>query len=294
MTDAAIFALALLQLDGVGRVTAGRLLRHFASLDALRACPREQVLLRIKGAPNGETLVRTLFSEDAMQAPLDAARATLDELSAKKVTALTAHHDHWPSGTDELDRSDRPPVLYAYGHTRALPMPRVAVLLRPPLDDGPFERAQRLVGRLAEAGLGLSTGTAGGADIVLLKRAAAHEVPAVMVAHAGMARVPRSVRPAISGAVRAGGVLLSPFGLTHGPFDHDDYLRALLQTATADAVVFVQPAPEAPEARALQWAADHDRPAFVLGAPGTAPLPGGARPLGSDDDLGAVLAAAAA
>ena len=47
------FALALLSLDGVGRVTAHRLIERFASAEAVRGAPREQVLLRLRGVAVG-------------------------------------------------------------------------------------------------------------------------------------------------------------------------------------------------------------------------------------------------
>ena len=59
------YVLALLSLDGVGRVTAHRLIEHFPTYDALRATPREQVLLRLKGLPHAERTVGLLFDETA-------------------------------------------------------------------------------------------------------------------------------------------------------------------------------------------------------------------------------------
>ncbi|MDX1532364.1 MAG: DNA-processing protein DprA, partial [Rhodothermales bacterium] len=263
-------ALALLRLDGVGRVTAGRLLRHFPAYETLRACPREQVLLRLKGTPNAEALVAQLFDEAAMRPHLDQAEATRTALAQRQVTALTSHHDHWPAGLDDLARADRPVVLYAFGTPAALTGPVVSLFARPPLEGAAFETAQALVRRLVAAGLTVATGAQHGFDVVVAKLAAAANAPAVLVAHAGLARLPKPLRPHASAAAKAGGVLLSPFAMAHGPFDHDDRERALVQAALARACVFVAPPDGSPEARALAWAVDAGRPVF--GIAGEAPL----------------------
>ncbi len=296
MPDAARFALALQRIDGIGRVTAGRLLRHFDSFEALRRCPREQVLLRIRGAPNAEALVQTLFDEAATQPALDAARAELDALRRKRIAVLTPHHAAWPARLDALPRSERPAVLYAFGSLEALGGPVASLLARPPLEEGPFEQAQALVGRLAERQVAPAAGVAHGFDVVVLKRAARRGRPAVMVARAGLRNVPRPLRPAISEAVRAGGVLLSPFPMAHGPYDHDEDTCALLLAALADAAVFLHPRPETPERRALRWAVDAGRPSFVLSSEDeSAPEDAfeGVRRLAPADDLQPILDAAA-
>ena len=60
MPSPAVFALALLRLDGVGRVTAHRILEHFGSAETLRETPREQVRLRLRGVPRAdETVAKT-------------------------------------------------------------------------------------------------------------------------------------------------------------------------------------------------------------------------------------------
>ena len=51
------FALALLSLEGAGRVTAHRLLERFPTAEAVREAPREQVLLRLKGVAHADRTV---------------------------------------------------------------------------------------------------------------------------------------------------------------------------------------------------------------------------------------------
>ncbi len=291
MTSSSLFALALAQIDGVGRVTAGRLLKHFADYDDLRRYPREQVLLRIKGAPNAETLVRRLCDTDTMRERLEAARDTAGQLEEQHVQLLTPRDADWPPGLSDLPRGERPFLLYAFGHREALQIPTAALFARPPLSNAPFEAAQALVRALLRRGLLPATGAAHGFDVVVHKLAGGASAPSLLVANAGLSRVTRSVRPAASGAVRAGGLMLSPFPMRHGPFDHDDYHRALVLAALAGACIFVEPRPDTPEHRALAWALDAGRPTFGWPAPGS-PLPDGAVSVESKADFDKIIASA--
>ena len=260
--DPAAFALALLSMDGVGRVTALRLLERFASLDAVRATPREQVLLRLKGAPNAEQTVSTLFDE-AFRPLLARAEAEVAGLRDKQIAVLAPGGAGWPEGLDDAPRSERPVVLYAYGDVAALARPALSVLARAPLDGPPFETAQAVV-RRAAAPPALVVGAQSGVDLALQKVALDTGAPVVVVVEAGLARLRPSMRPAATAAVRAGGVLVSPFPMTHGPFDHDDRERALVQAALGTAVCAVAPPPDSPEDRAAAWAAGAGRPLAVV------------------------------
>lgn len=278
-----LFALALEHLEGVGRVTAGRLLARFASLDDLRRYPREQVLVRIKGAPNAEALVARLFDDDAMLDAVTTAAAECEALAQRRVTLLTLRDDAWPARLADLPRGARPYRLFAYGDPAVLTRPSVAFFARPPLPTGPFEDAQTLVRGLLAEGLVPTTGAAHGFDVVVHRLAAGGEAPrpSMLVLPAGLARLAPPLRPAATAVAKAGGLLLSPFAMPHGPFDHDERERALVQAALADACVFVAPRPDAPEWSALEWAAGAGRPVFVLGeADG---LPEGARLLAPPD-----------
>lgn len=287
----AAFALALLRLDGVGRVTAGRLISRFPSLEAVRGTPREQVLLRLRGAPRLDDLVTRLFTPEFDEG-IAQARQALDRMAERQITVLTEHHDHWPRGLESLDRSERPVVLYAFGDTALLVQPTVALLARPPLDEPGFEMAQTLVRRLLERGLVPASGLQSGFDTVVAKLAIGAQRPAVLVASAGLARVPPPMRPAAAAAVRAGGLLLSPFPVEHGPFDHDDVERARVLTALAKAAAFFGVPEGSPEARACTWALDHDRPTFGTAPPEGPPLSDRVHPLARDLDLDWVVAAA--
>jgi DNA processing protein len=287
--ESAVLALALLATEGVGRVSAGRLLERFPDADRLLATPREQILLRLPGIPGAEAIVRRLLDGD-FAARLAEARSQVASLAERQVSLLTQHHPHWPSGLDDLARGDRPTVLYAYGQTALLRRPTVALLAQPPLEGAAFERAQGLIRFLLAHGAVPAAGLQHGFDIVLCKLAAAAASPAAAFAASGLARVPGAVRPAGAALANAGGVMVSSFAMDHGPFPHDDVERARVLAAAAHAVVFVGAPEGSAERRALAWALEHGRPTFVMPESGQAGSPE-TRALTDAEQFDAVLAA---
>ncbi|GIV59148.1 MAG: hypothetical protein KatS3mg043_0237 [Rhodothermaceae bacterium] len=273
MSETVTFALALLSLDGVGRVTAGRLLKHFASYEALRRCPREQVLFRLKGVPNAAGLVNLLFDEARMRPHLEAAGERLRALQEKHIALLAPARAEaaapWPPGLADLPRRLRPVLLYAYGDTALLVRPAVALFARPPLRQKVFETAQALVRHLCASGLVPAAGIDHGFDVVVHKLAAggAGAHPSILVAACGLARLPAPMRPVAAAAVRAGGLLCSSFPPDHGPYPHDDRERALLLAGLARATVFFEPRPQTPEWAAMTWALEAGRPVFGIPDP---------------------------
>jgi predicted Rossmann fold nucleotide-binding protein DprA/Smf involved in DNA uptake len=290
------FALALLRLDGVGRVTAHRLLERFPSYEALRMHPREQVLVRLKGLPRAEQIVAMLFDERAMQAALRQAQDERDQLSERQIDVLAPGHPNWPSGLDRLAPSDRPVALFAFGTAALLTTQPTAFFARPPLPAAPFETAQTLARRLIAEGLPFTCGARPGFDVVLHKLAAGAAHPSVLVARAGLAQIDAPARPSVAASVRAGGVLVSPFPIRHGPFEHDDNERALVQVALAGPSTFFAPGEDTPEARALSWALDHEQAVFGLaddtGAASDDALPSRVHRLARPVDLDWVIATA--
>lgn len=268
----AAFALALERLEGVGRVTAGRLLAHFAAHEELLTYPREQVLLRIKGTPNAEAIVKRLFDAEAMRALLEQGHREVAHLQKQRVQVLTAQHEHWPKRLDDLPRGHRPAVLYVFGDSSALRRPLIAFFAQPPLREAPFERAQSLVHALPDRAALPATGAAHGFDVVVHKVAASppRPMPSVLVAHCGLSKVPPPIRPIASRSVKAGGALLSPFPMQHGPFDHDERLRVYVLAALARVCIFLDPAEDSYAWEAMTWALESGRPVFGTAPPDTA------------------------
>ena len=289
----AAFALALLELEGVGRVTSHRLLERFTTYDALRAYPREQVLLRLKGAPHADRTVALLFDEKAFGTHLKNAEAHVATCEQRHVSVLAPGDPHWPTGVQALDRSARPVVLYAFGSTELLtarPQP-VALFGRAPVDPAAYESAHVLAQRLISEGLSIACGAAPGFDVPLHKLCAAASHPCVIVARAGLGKIDKPARPSVGAAVKAGGVLVSPFSPDHGPFEHDDVERARLQAALAGPSAFFV-AESSPETRALHWALEADRPVFCVAGIDEALVPERVHRLARPVDFDWVVAAA--
>lgn len=243
-------ALALLAVPGVGRVTAHRLLAHFASVEELQATPREQVYLRIKSSPKASDLTARLMDGDTLSGLVAEKAREVSGLAEKGIFVLTPRHPDWPATLNALPESARPVVLYAYGNTSALGHAKVAFLARPPVPGPDFEQAQTIARAALARQIGIILGSAHGFDLALSKLAADARVPSVAMLNCGLAKLAPSFRPAATALVRSGGLLLSSFPMQHGPFEHDDDERATVQSFLASAVVGVATRPETPEARA--------------------------------------------
>ena len=285
----ALFALTLLELEDVGRVTAARLLRHFEHVEAIRAFPREQLLHRISGVPRGEKIVQRLHEEDVVAEAAARAEERLGILEDKDVQILVQHRDHYPKRLYDLEQSDRPVHLFLYGSSGRLRDPLLGLFGSAPLPDAAFEAAQELGDRLRPTEAIPVTGLQGGFDKVIQERTAGRDGghPSVILLGCGLGRLPRPLRPVATQALRSGSVLASPFPMQHGPFDHDQKERALLQAALSPVSFFAAPQPETPEWQALSWAGAHRR-AFVWPDPGTE-LPEGAVSIEHRSELDRVL-----
>ncbi len=289
-SPAAVFAYALEELPGVGRVSAGRLLDSFGTYERLLRFPREQVLLRLKGLPHAADLVATLFDSVKMEELLAASRSRLGELTARNIRVLSPPDKDWPAQLDELPASSRPNLLYGYGDVGLLLRPGVAVVARAPLSDLAFDLAQSLLRRLFAAGVQVLVGTSGGFDVVAGKLASDAGQALVLVASSGLTRIPRTFRPVAAAAVREGGLLCSGFAMGHGPFEHDERDRFLLQSTLAKAVVFVDPGDRTLENEAIVHAVESRRAVFGLRGPRTA-IPEAVHVLATPADFDSVIAA---
>ena len=86
---AAAYRLALLSIEGVGRVTAHRVLARFPAPDALAATPLEQVLVRLKGAPRAAQIAGRLSDSALVSEAVDRAAGEVAALASRRVVALT-------------------------------------------------------------------------------------------------------------------------------------------------------------------------------------------------------------
>ena len=264
--DPLTFALALRRLPSVGRVTMGRLLGLAPTLGALLAIPREQVLLRLRGTPHAADLVRTLHDDAAMAPLLEEARADADTLARKGVTILSPNRQGWPEGLARLERRDRPALLFTYGHPDVLARPSVAFFGAPGLAPVAFEHAQSLLPALASRGLTPVLALSTAFDVVMARVASGVPVPAATVFSCGLGRVPPPMRPHALTVTRAGGVMVAPLEMEHGPFPHDEAEWVRVQVALARVALVYSTAPGSPEAQALRQARALGMPVFAPSA----------------------------
>jgi predicted Rossmann fold nucleotide-binding protein DprA/Smf involved in DNA uptake len=283
------FALALLDVEGVGRATANRILGRFPSPEMLTATPQEQVLVRMKGTPAAAAVVGRLLAP-GLATRVEKARERIEALASRRIVLLAPGHPHWPAGLASVAPAHRPVVLWTYGNTACLAGPTVAVLGPTPLPPDEYEAAQALTRRLMAEAIVPVLGLRPGFDVALHRMAAGAGRPAVAVAPCGLARVDGSVRPGATAVVRAGGLLVSSFPMDHGPFDHDDVERALVQAASSRVTAAFAPTPGSSEGRALVWAAANGRPTFHAGV--APPGAEASRDLAGGDVLDALVAAA--
>ncbi len=266
MPDAQVFALALRGIDGVGRVTASRLVEHFPTYDALRRCPREQILFRLKGTARAADLVALLLDEDQMLPRLDAAADERAALQARNVNLRAPADPDWPAALNRLPRSERPFLLFLYGNTRLLAAPGVAFFGKHGLATGAFELAQALVRHIVARHHAPWVGLHDGFDVALAKTAALAPAPCVLVAACGLSKVAPPMRPVAAQVVRAGGLMVSPFEMEHGPFEHDARDRARLAVALTRAAVLCDAELDTGTSAALATAQSLGTPLYALDA----------------------------
>lgn len=256
--------LALESMEGVGRVTARKILDQFGGIEGVRRFPREQILNRLRRVPNAAQLTDRLLDEAFVSEGLAAAKQIVEELDRRQVETVAFGDEGWPPEFDALPNAHQPNLVFNYGNRRLLDEPSVAILGSAPVTEEPFEAVQVLTRRLAEAGTIVSCSASDGLDTVIIKILLSVDALPILVAGSGLAKVTPSLRPSVSAAVKAGGLLVSSFHMQHGPFDHDVRERALVQSALAKATVFIEPQEGGFFWDALVWSLERDKPVFAL------------------------------
>ena len=282
MDKAAAFALALQSMNGVGRVTAARLLHAFPAYEALAGYPREQVLLRIKRTPNAGAIAKALFDRAAMESLLCAASEEIDALLSRGIRVMSAHSECWPVALDELPPARRPLLMYAYGRTEVLATSKfVSVSCE---DAEAANLVGRLLKRISRLGYGAVLGLSGSPLPV-----PPQDGPTVLVLPMGLGKAPASVRPVMLEIVRRGGLLLSPFAMQHGVYRHDEREASLVMAALARVCVLVRGASaSSPALSAAAWAQGAGRTVCALETD-AAILPQNVRIMASGADLDTLL-----
>jgi len=257
MNAPSIFALALTQMEGVGSVTASRLLKHFNCYDDLLRYPREQVLARIKGAPRAGNVVAALFDQKTFRSLLANSKASIDALAERHISILSMNDDGWPISLNSLPRTHRPILFYTFGRTTVLESPKLSMLLPFSAEDFSSDVLSAL--DLHSTDVSLCT------DLTIAHLPTAVDFRIILVAGCGLSRIPPGARIGVKQVIANGGLLLSPFPMTHGPFPHDQKVVSWILAALANAIVFR--APGALELEISEWAHAAGKPTFAFAQP---------------------------
>lgn len=251
-------------IDGVGRVSARKILQQFSSLDEVARFPREQALNRLKGVPNAAKLVDRFRDKEAMAASTADIEKRISAWTRRKIVIGTFLDESWPERLNDLPNPHRPNTIFSYGAVKDLTRPSAAIIARGAIEEGPFEAAQKLVKFLVSRDVWVSVGISTGFDVVAIKLSLGGDLPPLIIASCGLARVESSMRPHAGLVVKSGGLMTSSLPMEHGPFEHDAREGYLVQAALAKAVVFVDPEPESFEWTALEWAVSSGMSVFAI------------------------------
>ena len=263
--DSTALALTLAKIKGIGRVTANRILAHFRTYEDLQRYPREQVMARLRGAPNLARLIGTLYDAEVINAMLKEAAAFIETLSKKQIQLITRHHDRWPAGLNELTPAKQPLVLYCYGHLSLLNRPAVTFLWGSSLDPTAEKKTRLLINLLRKKDI-VPVAEAMPASDIFLKHAShpeSHRQTAILVTPCGLGKLDKTVRLIANRIVKAGGLLLSAYSMDHGPFLHDRKDTALILTALTGPTVYMGSDKKIPQWRAVTWGIQNGRSVFV-------------------------------
>ena len=253
-------------MDGIGRITAKRIVSHFPDWDTLFNMPYEQIAIRLKGTRELRAIIQSLKKDATIQPIWAKVQATVQDRMKKGIHTWLTDQDGIQEKWKGFQKLSPPNLLYGFGNEHLLRQPYVAFLGKPPLQPASFEFAETMIRTLANAQILMAGGLLNGFDTVLLKLTAAAHQPCLMWAGCGLGSVPNSIRSFAVASLRFGGLMVSSFPMAHGIFEYGAYERALLMTALSRAVIVVDMQPDSPEERAVRWAEEHQIPVWYIGS----------------------------
>ncbi len=289
-----IFISALESLDGVGRVTARKIAKHWDDLPEFQKYPKEQVLVRLKGVSNASKLVDNLNNLDLMRSCLEEQARLIEANEKRQISLLSFKDDGWPDRLEEGVDTSPPNLIYGYGELELLKSSSVCILGRNGISSYAHEKAQVVVKHLHQKNITLSGPINSGFDVVLHKLSydQSDPRPSIMGAVMGLAKTPREYRSHVSINIKSGGLFFSPFSPEHGPFDHDYSSAMETLIGISPVVVFVEPAGSPPQIELMRFAHKQRKAVFFISELPDDPSGVNAKHLGDDLSLDWVATAA--
>jgi len=266
-SEASIFISTLESFEGVGKVTARKVLSNWSTLQDFRRFPKEQALVRLKGVAKASELIDKLNDIEFMKGKMEEQSRHFESLSARQINLSSFLDDNWPAGLDSLTDYHGPNLLYSYGNRAVFKTKHVSIITKHGVTGESHEFVQKLVRYLLENQMGICTSMNNGMDVVLQKINYDRPIPlpSLMTASYGLAKTPKEYRPQVSKGVQGGGLFFSPFEVSQGPFDHDLGEAHRIQIGVSSVVVFVEPAKDNHALELMKFASAGKRAVFYIG-----------------------------
>jgi DNA processing protein len=289
VTDPRAAWLGLALAGGVGGRTVTRLLRHFGSLEAALAAPRD-ALLAVPGV--GPQTARAIAAVD-----LPAAEAALASLVADGVHVLAWPDPAYPSNL--LYTADAPPVLFVRGTLAVVDSRAVAIVGTRSPTPRSAELAHTLGCGLARLGWTVVSGLALGIDAAAHRGALSAGGRTLAVLGSGVLSVYPKRHADLAAEVAAQGALLCEVHPRAHVSRPSLIARNRITSGLSRAVIVVQSSTDGGSLNTARWARGQGRAVFSIvggGEGGDALIEAGAYPLDPDhldfDALSAQLDAA--
>ncbi len=278
------FLLALLEMDGIGRVAAARLFSSFESFTDLARYPEEQIAARLKRVPNALTLAGRLRDLKTNALLLNDAMSVLEGLAEKSIHILTPDDTAWPAGFEHLKPSARSPYLSLFGNADLIHRPKVCLNS---VDSAivSHDLVKSIISKLAESSAVVVLHDAQiSSDSFLIEA-----VPTILLLSSGLSGMEDSVRPLANAVVKSGGLLVSPFDLEHRKFNHETEYLYGITNALSDVSLFAGIPFDDPLYNYMLRLTEFELPVFAIEI--DSELPDGIHPVTTIDDAWWIVAA---
>lgn len=269
--ESLLYDIELLQVPGIGSVTARLLIRHFGTAQAVFSARKRQLLL-LDGI--GEVTANEIVQH---QPNLSRATAIVETCAKNDIQIITSQHPQYPSRLQNIP--DAPLLLYYKGNTTLQPARTVAIVgTRTPSERG-IALTEQLVEQLAPYQTTIVSGLAYGIDITAHKHCITQQVPTLAVLGSGLGHIYPAAHKKVAHQITQHGGILSQFPL-HAQPDREHFpQRNRIIAALADALIVVETATSGGSIITANIAAEYQKPIFALPGRTTDPLSKGCNQL---------------
>jgi len=243
----------LARAPGVDAVTLQTIVTHFGSIDAVLSA--DTTSLRAAGLR--PAAARAITTPDALQIERD-----LRAVERYALELLPAHEATYPARLREI--SAAPAILFVRGAANALTKPQLAIVgSRNPTANG-RETARDFAHRLAQLGLGITSGLAFGIDAAAHEGALLAAGTTIAVCATGLDLTYPPQHAALVERIAASGALISEFPPGTPPLPHHFPQRNRLISGLARGVLVVEAARRSGSLATARCAGEQGRDVFAI------------------------------